>query len=155
MGHVIDSGGWSGRLCPGSLTPSILWSTKPPAPHCLHPTPKTHPCNPHQLLLTPHHSPASACHVLGVKGVPTYRSSKWNPTISCPRALNHNQSLGRQRWIGTSTTLYLSAGGCCHWRIIVVILGGVSGSSLPPLEGSYHKAMEGNSFLFRDNGHCV
>lgn len=25
---------------------------------------------PHQLPLTPHHSPASACHVLGVKGCP-------------------------------------------------------------------------------------
>lgn len=117
-----------------------------------------HPWYPHQLPLTPHHRPASACHVLGVKGFPTYRSSEWNPTISCPE---HNQSLGRQRWIGASATPYLPGEapalpkGCCHWQIMEVIPGGVSRSSLSPLEGSYHNEMEGNSFLFRNNGHNV
>lgn len=44
---------------------------------------------------------------------------------------------------------------CCHWRIIAVIFGRMCGSSLLPLEGSYHKGVDGHSFLFRNNGHNV
>lgn len=51
---------------------------------------------PHQLPMTPHHSPASACHVLGVKGSPL-SFLRMEPPIPCPA---HNQSLGGQRWIG-------------------------------------------------------
>lgn len=88
---------------------------------------------------------------------------KMEPHHLLPRALNHNQSLGRQRWIGTSATPYLPGVGgganapksCCQWQIIAVILGGLSRSSLPPLEGSCHKALEGNSFLLRNNSHNV
>lgn len=80
-----------------------LLSCDPHNPHLA----STHHSYPHQLPVTPHHSPASACHVLGVKGFPPIAHQKGTPP-SPARALNHNQSLGRQRWIGTSATLYLS-----------------------------------------------
>ena len=107
MGWVIDSGSWLGRLCPGSLTPSILWSTQPP--YRLHPTPRPTPVTPTScfwpliialpLLAMCWESKGSHLSLI-----------KMEPHHLLPHALNHNQSLGRQRWIGTFTTLYLSGG---------------------------------------------
>lgn len=134
------------RLCSRFLTLSILWSIQPP--HCFH----TNAVPPHQLPVTHHHSPASACHVLGVKGVPLLSLIRKEPHHLLHRALNHNQWLGRQRWIGTLTTLYPPPGppkSCRHWQIIAVIFGRMCRSSLLPLKGSYHKAVDGHSFLFR------
>lgn len=84
---TTDRLGWlvccdGGRLCPGSLTLSNLWSMQPP--HCLHPILSSTTPTPHQLPVTPHHSSASACHVLGVKGFPPIAHQNGTPTISCP-----------------------------------------------------------------------
>ncbi len=83
-----------GGLCPGSLTPSILWSIQPPATptSCLWPLIIALP-----LLAMCWESKGSHLSLI-----------RMEPHHLLPHALNHNQSLGRQRWIGTSTTLYLS-----------------------------------------------
>lgn len=50
--------------------------------------PLAHPGYPHWLPLTPHHSPASACHVLGVKGFPPIAHQKGAPPSPAPRTIN-------------------------------------------------------------------
>lgn len=117
-----------------------------------------HPSYPHQLPLTPHHSPASACHVLGVKGFPPIALQNGTPPSQAPRT--KSQSIAWQTemdWDIHDPVPFREPPhppkGCCPGQIIEVILGGVSRSSLPPLEGSYHKAMERNYFLFRNNSH--
>lgn len=89
MGKVIDSSGWLGDrgLCPGWQIPSLL-----------------DPCNPSIAFIQPPEPPfipppaasdpsSQSCFCLpcaGSQRVPTYRSSEWDPTVSCP---THNQSL--------------------------------------------------------------
>lgn len=53
-----------------------------------------HHSYPHQLPVTPHHSPASACHVLGVKGFPTIAHQNGAPPTPAPRT--KSQSIGWQ-----------------------------------------------------------
>lgn len=154
---MIDSRGCLQALFPISDTFYLVINTTPTLlPYKRGP--------PHQLPVTHHHSPASACHVLGVKGVPLLSLIRKEPHHLLHRALNHNQWLGRQRWIGTLTTLYLPGTrlpppgppkSCRHWQIIAVIFGRMCRSSLLPLKGSYHKSVDGHSFLFRNNGHNV
>lgn len=148
-GQVMDALG--DKQGGGLLTPSLSAFMQPPDPPWL---------PPHQLPLTPHRSPASARHVLGVKGFSTYRSSERSPTSSGP---THNQSLGGgQRWIGTSTTLYLVGSPpppLCSALLLSLAnnRGGPRRSeqvkSAAP--GSGHNATGGNSFLFRCNSHSV
>ncbi|TNN83109.1 hypothetical protein EYF80_006716 [Liparis tanakae] len=52
------------------------------------------PGYPHQLPLTPHHSPAAACHVLGVKGFPPIAHQNGSPPSPAPRT--KSQSIGGQ-----------------------------------------------------------
>lgn len=95
-----------GRLCLRSLTLSIFWSTQPPS-HCFHLTPRSTPVTPTSCLwpliialpLRAMCWESKGSHLLLIRMKPHHL---W------PHALNHNQSLGRQRWIGMSTTLYLS-----------------------------------------------
>ncbi len=121
--------------------------------------PQIHFSYPHQLPLTPHHSPVSACHVLGVKGFPPIAHQNGTPPSLAPRT--KSQSIARQTemdWDFHDPVPFRRSPappkGCCHTQIMEVLLG-VSRSSLLPLEGSYHNAIEGNSFLFRDNSHNV
>lgn len=57
-----------------------LLSCDPHNPHLA----STHHSYPHQLPVTPHHSPASACHVLGVKGFPPIAHQKGTPPSRAP-----------------------------------------------------------------------
>lgn len=57
------------------------------------------PSYPHQLPMTLHHSPASACHVLGVKGSPPIVHQNETPPSPAPHTIN---PFGRQRWIGAT-----------------------------------------------------
>lgn len=77
------------------------------APHCLYPTPRSTPVTPTSCLwplITALPLPAMWWESKGSH----LSLIRIKPHHLLPHALNHNQSLGRQRWIGTSTTLYLS-----------------------------------------------
>lgn len=113
---------------------------------------------PHQLPMTPHHSPASACHVLGVKGSPL-SFLRMEP----PHLLPRTQSIPwwtEMDWSHPWPHTFrrgppTPAKSGCHYCIIEVMPGGVSRSSLPRLEGSRHNAAEGNSSLFKNNSNNV
>lgn len=150
MGKVIDLGTWLGGFV------LDLWYLL----SCDLSNPQIHPSYPHQLPLTSHHSLASVCHVLGVKRFPPIAHQNGTPPSPAPRT--KSQSIAWQTEMDwdipdpvPSSEAPHPPKGCCHWQIIEVILGGVSRSSLPPLEGSYHKAMEGNSFLFGNKSHSM
>jgi len=125
MGKVIDWGGWLRGFVPA------LW-------HLL----SHDQCSPHIASIQPPDPPPpppSSCLWPIIIALPLLAMCweskgshlsliRMEPHQLLPRALNHNQLLGRQRWIGTSTTLYLTGSppppskGCCHRQIIEVIL---------------------------------
>lgn len=77
------------------------------APHCLHPTPRTTSVTPTSCLWPLIIALPLLAMCWESKG--SHLSLiRMEPHHLLPHALNHNQSLVRQRWIGTSTTLYLS-----------------------------------------------
>ncbi|GLD56227.1 kazal-type serine protease inhibitor domain-containing protein 1-like protein [Lates japonicus] len=65
-----------------SLSVTVKCSQHPPLPPS---NTQIHASYPHQLPLTPHHSPASACHVLGVKGIPPIAHQNGTPPSPAPR----------------------------------------------------------------------
>lgn len=88
---------WGGALSWITNTFSLVIHVTPLLPS---PNLQIHPGYPHQLPLTPHHSPASACHVLGVKGFPPIAHQNGTPPSPAPRTINRladRDGLGRPR----------------------------------------------------------
>lgn len=76
-------------------------------PHCLHPSPISTPVTPTSCLWPLIIALPLLAMCWESKGSHLSLIRK-EPRLLLPHALNHNQSPGRQRWIGTSATLYLS-----------------------------------------------